>query len=175
MACCAAFLGSVLHQGGLSRPGHTPSGQPWGQHTVGGSLPRRGKHKWAGPSLLGFLVGQTRRNKVPELRESSRALLQEGVLGEEPEALMKVRKHELERRWSTGESEPGSATSDRGFLLDVKSGVILKVTLNHLEKRSPLGILSVASSTCSSEILTWSESCTWNLCLPVLQVSLRIG
>ena len=43
-------------------------------------------------------VGQTRRNKVAELWESSRALLQEGVLGEEPEGLMKVRKHELERR-----------------------------------------------------------------------------
>ena len=176
MACCAAFLGSALHQGGLSRPGHTPSGLPWGQHTIGGALARRRKHKGACPSWLGFPVGQTGRNKVAELWESSRALLQEDVLGEEPEGLVKVRKHEPERRWSIGESEPCSATSDRGFLLDVKSGVVLKVTLDHLEKRSPLGILSVASSACFSEIMTrWCESCSWNLCLPVFQVSLRTG
>ena len=56
------------------------------------------KNKGAGPSLLGFPVRQTRRNKVAELWESSRALLQEGVLGEGPEGLTKVRKHELERR-----------------------------------------------------------------------------
>ena len=126
MACCAAFLGSVLHQCGLSRPGHTPSGQPWGQHTVGGSLPRRAKHKWAGPSLLGFPVGQTRRNKVAELWESSRALLQEGVLGEEPEGLMKVRKHELERRWSTGSQSPVQPYLTGAFSWMWNQGLFLK-------------------------------------------------
>lgn len=125
-----------------------PSGLPWGQHSWRGSA-RRGKHKGAGSFVTGFSSQADQEKQGRWSWESSRALLQEGVLGE-ARGLMKVRKLELERRWSTGESELGSATSDRGFSMwEVR--VVLKVTLNHLEKQSPLGILSVASSACSSQ------------------------
>lgn len=74
MACCAAFLGSVLHQGGLSRPGHTHVRRlPWGQHTVGGALARRESIK--GQVLRYWVFSQADQElRVAELWESSRNL-----------------------------------------------------------------------------------------------------
>lgn len=139
MACCAAFLGSVLHQGGLSRPGHTHvrsclegSIQLEGLWQEGESIKGQVLRYW------GFPVRQTRRNKVAELWESSepccrRVCLERGQRFNEGQ---KARAREDEVQGSQGLVQPHP---DRGFLLDVKSGVVLKVTLNHLEKQESSG------------------------------------
>lgn len=126
----------------------------------------------------GFPVSYARRNKVAELWESSRALLQEGAFGEEPEGLMKVRKCEPERRWSKKESQSlvqQHLTGPSSWVWS--SGAILKVLLNCLGKLSPLGMFIIQSPQPVSQRfwLSRSEMGFWNLCLPVFQVSLMIG